>query len=517
MLIDARKIENNTLIEGDICIIGAGAAGISVALEWINTPFRVVLLESGGFSYEEKIQDLYKGQTTGQKYFPLKSTRLHYFGGTTGHWAGYCSQFDEIDFKKRDWVDYSGWPINKKDFDPFYDRAKDYLDLYSNDYSVSYWKKRDPSFIELPLNGDVVWNKMWQFSPPTRFASKYKDKIINSNNIRLYTYATLTNISGNESVSNIEKMEIRNHAGKTHFVKAKYFILACGGIQNPRLLLASNKQSPKGLGNDNDTVGRFFMEHLEIKSAEMWLSRPLTMHLYEYKHGETIARAELAISAAAQEKHRILNGTASFSRLFEARHDVANMDVWTNEDPRKNILTRWRRLKRKLLVYNESRINNIDKAYELFTRIEQAPNPSSRVTLGSEKDALGLPRANLHWVLTEFEKKSIRKIYQLIGHEIGKAGVGRIKIMEYLQDGSDDTWPSFTSGGWHHIGTTRMSENEKEGVVDSNCKVHGIRNLFVAGSSSFSTAGAVNPTLTVVALSIRISDHIKSLIYRNKI
>jgi len=149
------------------------------------------------------------------------------------------------------------------------------------------------------------------------------------------------------------------------------------------------------------------------------------------------------------------------------------------------------------------------RSYQLFARIEQAPNAASRVTLDTEKDGLGVPRASLHWVLTPLEKRSLRKISELAGQEVGRSGTGRVKLMDYLLDKDDHSWPSFTGGGWHHMGTTRMSTDPKQGVVDSNCKVHGISNLFIAGSSCFTTAGAANPTLTLVALTIRLSDHIK--------
>ena len=150
------------------------------------------------------------------------------------------------------------------------------------------------------------------------------------------------------------------------------------------------------------------------------------------------------------------------------------------------------------------------KSYELFTRIEQAPNPDSRITLDTQKDSLGVPRADLNWVLTPLEKRSIRKIHELIGQQIGRAGVGRVKMREYLWDPGDDSWPDFTGGGWHHMGTTRMSDNPKNGVVDADCKVHGIANLHVAGAACYVTAAAPNPTLTLVSLSLRLSDHLKT-------
>jgi choline dehydrogenase-like flavoprotein len=287
MHIDARNMENNSLIEGDICIVGSGAAGISMALEWLNTPYKVILLEGGGFEYEQPMQDLYKGKTTGQRYYPLDSARLHYFGGTTGHWSGFCSTFDPIDFKERDWVPHSGWPIKREDLDPYYARAHKNLDLGPYDYSVKYWQDKDPELVSLPLDDKAVYNKMWQFSPPTRFGTKYRDTIVKAPNIHLYTYANVTDITANENASAVKEVTVKNLAGKKHTVRAKQFIIACCSIQNARLLLASNKQAPKGLGNQNDNVGRYFMEHLEIKSAEMWLTKPDVLKLYHFEWGTT--------------------------------------------------------------------------------------------------------------------------------------------------------------------------------------------------------------------------------------
>ena len=510
MHIDARKLENRSLIEGDICIVGAGAAGISMALEWIDSPYKVILLEGGGFEYDEKVQELYDGKTTGQRYYPLKASRLHYFGGTTGHWAGFCSPLDHIDFIKRDWVPNSGWPITRDDLDPFYARAHKNLDLGPYDYSVKYWQKDHPLFISLLSDDSVVWNKMWQFSPPTRFGQKYKDTIVNAKNIHLYTYANVTDITANENATEIKEVIVKNYAGKEHEVRAKTFVLACCSIQNARILLASNKQATKGLGNDNDLVGRNFMEHLEINSGELWLEKSNALKLYGLDYGVTKARSELAISEKKQIEHRILNGTVSLTPLLEARSIKPMIDIWKNDDPRKSLDNMMTAFQKAGQAAAKSSTSNLNNAYQLFTRIEQAPNPASRVTLDTEKDSLGMPRATLHWELTELKKRSIRKIYELLGQQVGRAGVGRVKMMDYLQDEKDASWPSFTGGSWHHMGTTRMSDDPKQGVVDANCKVHNISNLYVAGSSCFATAGAPNPTLTLVALTLRLADHLKN-------
>ena len=177
MLYDSREFENNSLIEGDICIIGAGAAGISMALDFMDTDYKVILLEGGGFEYESELQDLYKGKVSGSNYYPLHGTHLHYFGGTTNHWGGHCTPLDGIDFEKRDWVENSGWPIDEQDLKPFYKQTSDILDLASEDFSLDYWLEKDKSQKKLELSSDSLIEKIWQYSTPTRFNSKYCKRV----------------------------------------------------------------------------------------------------------------------------------------------------------------------------------------------------------------------------------------------------------------------------------------------------------------------------------------------------
>ena len=518
MHVDARQIDDHSNIEGDICIIGAGAAGISIALDWINTPYKVILLEGGGFEYDDRVQDLYKGKETGQKYYPLKSARLHYFGGTTGHWGGCCSIFDPLAFKKRDWVSESGWPFDENELEPFYKRANDKFDIGEYSFNLDHWLQRDSSLASLPLDKNVFRSKIWRHRVPStmRFGPFYKDALVNAPNIHVYTYANVTDIRANENVSAVTEVTVKNYAGKTHRVSAKYFILASCAIQNSRLLLASNGQAPRGLGNDHDLVGRYFMENAEIKLAELWLRQRSELKLY-MRSTEPNIRAELAITAEKQSEMQIPNGMLSFTPLEIARKTPPYIASWTSEDPREAI---------EKIAEIDGKANEKDRMSKLFgpdgydsflvtLRLEQTPNPLSRVTLDAEKDELGVPRAALHWAFTSLEKKSIRPIYQLLGQHVGIAGIGRVKLQKELTDENDDSMPTATSGGWHHMGTTRMSTDSRKGVVDADCKVHGIDNLYVAGSSCFPNGGAVNPTFTLVALSVRLSDHVKKKIQKN--
>lgn len=198
----------------------------------------------------------------------------------------------------------------------------------------------------------------------------------------------------------------------------------------------------------------------------------------------------------------------SFEPLSFGKHKIPKIETWQYGDPRKSHanIVKYRRETRK---NSKKEKGMIEHAFQLNTRIEQAPNFDSRVTLGQERDELGVPRVNLHWQLTPLDKHSIRKIHLILGQQAGISGIGRIKLKEFLRDEKDDTFPDSINGGWHHMGTTRMANDPKKGVVDSNCQVYGISNLFIAGASCFATSGAPNPTFTLTALSLRLSNYLK--------
>ncbi len=512
MHIDARTLENGTAIEGDLCIIGAGAAGITLALEWIGSARRVILLEGGGFEPDPRMQELYHGESLDRPYYPLQSVALHYFGGTTGHWAGFCSPFDPIDFETRDWVAHSGWPFTRAHLDPFYARAQAVLELGPYDYEAASYERRDPAARRLPLDGEVFYPKMWQFSSPTRMGTTYRAPIVEAPNVHLYTYANVVEMIPNEGGTAVESLRARTIDGKEHRVRATHYVVACGAIHSARLLLASNSRTPRGLGNDRDLVGRYFMEHFEIIAGQAVFEAGLSpSKLYVYPgRGAKGARAELALTADQQRQHRILNGTASFqpgplTGKEQSRFVTFSADAGANVKLYEEMAARG-------AAAGPRQAPPPQAFHRLFTRQEQEPNPESRVVLGSERDAMGMPRANLHWRFTPIDKRSIRTFYQVLGREFGRAGLGRIQVMEWLLDEDDTAWPAHLSGGWHNMGTTRMHDDPARGVVDANARVHGLANLYAAGASIYPTGGAVNPTLTLVALTLRLANHLKRVL-----
>ncbi|HEV2670629.1 MAG TPA: GMC family oxidoreductase [Gemmatimonadales bacterium] len=504
MHIDARTLPNGTVLEGDLCIVGAGAAGITIAREWIGARQTVLLLEGGGLQYEAAMQDLYRGDIVGLPYFPLEAARLHLFGGTTGHWAGFCSTFDGIDFAARDWVPHSGWPLRREDLDPFYARAQPLLELGPYDYRAAFWQQQDPALVPLGLDPSAVWTKMWQFSPPTRFGTTYRDAIFAAPNVRLYTHANVCTIEPNDAASAVQGLRVRDFAGKELRVRARHYVLACCSIQNARLLLVSN------VGNAHDLVGRFFMEHLEIPSGRLALAptaAPAGMKMYEWIPHVTKARGELALAPAVQREQRVLNATVSLDpgapdEVAQSTFQAVTPDVLAAQ---RDSEAAGSHEPSSPPVPSPPRSGRF---FHVMTRQEQAPNPSSRVTLSSDRDALGMPRARLDWQLTALDKQSFQRFYDVLGREFGRSGLGRVQVLDWVRT-EDPAWPRTLSGGWHHMGTTRMHRDARSGVVDADCRVHGIANLSIAGASVFPTAGAVNPTLTLVALSLRLSDHLK--------
>jgi choline dehydrogenase-like flavoprotein len=519
LFIDARNLPENKIIKTDVCIIGAGAAGITLALEFIDQPFQVCLIESGGLQFDKKTQSLSEGENIGVPYWPLHESRLRYFGGSTNHWGGWCWPLDEIDFETRDWVPHSGWPFRKSHIEPFYERARIICKLGPFDYDVENWETEKVPRLGLIL--DRVITKIIQIRPIS-FGQMYRDNIARAKNISVYLHANVLEIETNDAAKNVTRLHIACLEGKKFWAYAKVFILATGGIENARLLLLSRKVQTAGLGNQNDLVGRFFMEHPHLFSGIFMPSDPLfPTELYTGfgKVNNTIFLGALTLSEDTQRRENLTNFGATLGRSNQYPDWFQSLRILRSEISQgelpddflrhlKNVITEidqvWITAYKRLLQGERYPL----KYYYIYNRTEQVPNPDSRVTLSSQRDGLGQNRVRLDWRLSKIDKSSIRRANEIIGIELGRAGLGRLRIS---LDEDDTSWPPSLTGGRHHMGTTRMHIDPKKGVVNENCQVHGISNLFVAGSSVFPTSGQANPTLTIVALTLRLADHIKAI------
>src|SRR2546426_1098883 len=262
MIVDCRTIPRGSRIEADLCIVGAGAAGISIAHRFAGTSTRVVVLESGGEAFEATTQDLSRGESVGLPYFPLDTARLRWLGGTTNHWGGICRPMDPEDFEGKEWIPHSGWPITRGDLEPYYERARVMCDVPSGDWGLDTWRRRD-SFRPLPVRGDRLDTRIAQIvSPGTRsFRVTHHGKIQAAGNVVVHCHANVTEIETSSDGTLATLFHVATLDGHRFSVAARVGVLAAGGIENPRILMASNRQWPQGLGNGSDLVGRFFLEH----------------------------------------------------------------------------------------------------------------------------------------------------------------------------------------------------------------------------------------------------------------
>jgi choline dehydrogenase-like flavoprotein len=512
MFTDARTLPDRSSLQADLAIIGGGVAGITLAHTLADSGISVCVVEAGGLAPDTEVQSLYEGENTGIDYSP-SATRLRLFGGSSNHWGGYCRPLDAIDFEKRDWVPFSGWPFAIDELAPYYKPASEIVEISPGRFDDSaYWQRVTGEKLFESATGRLRLQFV-QFSTPTRFGSRYGDELNTAANIRVLLNANVTRISAADGAQAVKRLAIRTLSGLRHSVKARYYVLAAGGLENARILLLSNDVVQAGLGNQNDLVGRFFMEHPHMGGfAELVVAdlRRLPKILRERVTVEGhSAKAALNPTQSFLREHRLLNATFMMGVAGKYPADQLPDAANANDAARRDMLMAARQfLIAKDYAVDPGRPDDIGAWLGIGGSCEQAPNPDSRVSLSTQRDALDLAKIKLNWRLTEQDRLSFYTHLQSLGLEFGALGIGRLR--EMIANRRD--WPKPVGGGSHHMGTTRMSDNPLHGVVDRNCKVHAVNNLYVAGSSVFPTSGVSNPTLTLVALTLRLADHLKGRI-----
>jgi len=520
MLIDANVMPRDSELDTDICIIGAGAAGITFAMEWAGSPFRVCLLESGSFDLDSDTQELYRGTVADGHALPLDQMRLRYFGGSTNHWSGRCRPLDEMDFQERPWIPFSGWPIDKAHLAPYYRKAETYCQMREFDYEVA------PALFDNPLaaSAETLQLGAFQYSAPTHFGTVYRNQVIGASNTTVCLNANVTEIVAAENGAQIERLAVATLHGNRFSVRANMYILATGGIENARLLLASNSRIPGGLGNGNDLVGRFFSDHPTIWEAGwIFFSEPkqaLGNFIRINSEGRETAPF-FCPSPEVQEREAILNcgfdfrsnpfsspGASSFKVLGRELSKGKVPDGFFQHVGRVVTDLKGVGSSAWATIFPDNAPIEVDPRHAFLVRYwgEPAPNPDSRVTLGADRDKLGMPKVQLDWRMNDLDRHTFARTLDLLGLELGRTGVGRFRIG--VGQEVSEVFDQFVSAE-HAMGTTRMHKELDKGVVDADCRVHGIGNLYVAGSSVFPSSGHANPTLTLVAMAIRLADHIK--------
>lgn len=466
----------------DVCVVGSGPAGVSLARRLAAAGVSVGLFEAGGLELKPESQDLYKGATAGQPYYPLDATRLRFFGGSSNHWGGWTRPLDAYDFEAKPHHPLSGWPIGKADLDPHAGEAADILNLPPD---------RPPPDV-MPAAAEELVPRLFRFSRPiTRIGEKYGGELERSATARVYVNANLIDLRLQDGARAVKEAVFRSyHRDESFSVKARLFVLCLGGIENARALLNADSEVDGGLGNEHGLVGRYFLEHPHAPAGKAVMRSPLTWMLV-YSPTPAFMRAK-----------RVLN--------FGMR--IGDFDQWNAPDFTGALESQPPCMLEfdTLLAAEMSGESRACPAHvgDVFIACEQSLDPENRVSLISERDRFGLRKARLGWRLSELDLRTLRTGAVEVAAHLAEYDAGRMKLASWLLEErlptADELW-----GGNHHMGTTRMSDDPKRGVVDAVGKVHSLENLYIGGSSVFSTSGHANPTFTIVQLALRQADILK--------
>ena len=530
VLIDARSVAADAEYTCDLCVVGAGPAGLSIVDRLRGSGLSVILLESGGFNLELPTQDLYRGEIRGDDYFRLDACRWRLFGGSSNRWGGWCRPLEAVDFTRREWLPYSGWPIDAAALQPYHADAARLFELPNARFDLAAWRDRLP--VPMPLEGSNFENTVFQHSPETNFGDACRVEIRNADNVTAMLHANLVSIHldpGSERVGSLRVAALRRGA---FTIRPRAVVLAAGGIENARLLLASQSDRPGGLGNEYDMVGRFFMEHLHVPAGHMIAAPGSWSQQYFGKaiFSDVRLRGVITPTAAAQDRFRLL----STSIAIEGAH-YSFGTPFVGWPPRltfgpvrryrmlrtgrlKSVVERLKRaaeyaqsVPKKVRTWNAARcarqlarpLTGSERIYSLYFRSEQAPDPQNRVLLSTRRDALGIPQTRLDWRAKSMDMAGIAGWVEVLDRDLRKRSLGRVI-------GPPEGWQQAIIGGPHHMGSTRMSADPRHGVVDAHCRVHSVANLYVAGSSVFTTGGYANPTFTLVTLALRLADTLRT-------
>jgi choline dehydrogenase-like flavoprotein len=526
-MIDARAYAGPTEIECDLCIAGAGAAGITLALKLAKPGRRVVLLESGGLEYDGDTQALYMGRATGQPYFNLTSCRLRYFGGTTNHWAGYCNLPSRIDFESRPALGLPGWPVGYDELMPYIARASAHLGIDPLRLDPFVHPDHAPDDLALAVDGksDVIRTQFNLQSPleSRRFNPRFRNEVASLPDATVLLSANLTHIGMAENGATVRDLTVKTLTGKELLIRPTVVVLACHAIENARLLLASNDVVSAGIGNAGDQVGRNFMDHLRVQASRLVPSpeRPLDFYLRDMITPEPGRQVWTLFSFEDGARHRndmlyyCCSLTAQYEPVLERVRDAGSRVAKSFFEPfdlqmAKDVgtLLRHPASAAENFAARLGFANRVPTYFELLHHIEQAPNPSSRIRLTEERDVLGVPTVLLHWALSEADHRTFARGQELLTTELSALGLARFA--------PEPVTPALVEqkvvGHYHHMGTTRMSPSPASGVVDSDCRVHGTHNLFVAGSGVFPSATSSGPTMMLTALALRLAEHLDTKI-----
>jgi choline dehydrogenase-like flavoprotein len=537
MLVDARSLTPETTLTTQVCIVGAGPAGLTVARELRRQGLSVCMLESGGL---DPTRDVW-ASSAGFATEPLRGlTRLGHrqLGGWANVWAVRLglgqhgvryAPLGDVDFQPREGLPHSGWPLSYAELLPYYQRAQRLCGLGPFAYAPEHWES--PEAPRLPLTADAFRTGLYQFGSRSVFTSAVRAALEHDPQLTTLLHATAVQLEARANQSSVARVVAAAEPGRRFQVEAHHFVLAAGGVENPRLLLSSALDA-KAFGNEYGCVGRYLTEHPVLRTGTLYpasASLVTRAGLYDLRRRRgTHVMGYLALADAALRREH-LPGTAFwlFPRTPPRRASALALLEKLLYEPQTlrppairasagPFLAEWREVvyalvrlltRGQALVAGDAwggwssdprRASRFDR-FDVVQIAEQAPDPENRVELGEQRDPYGRRVASLHWRWSAEDAARARRAAELLAAALTQTGIGDLRLTDGLP---------LANLSHHLMGTTRMHVSPRHGVVDADCRVFGLENLYLAGSSVFPTGGYANPTLTIIALAARLADHL---------
>jgi choline dehydrogenase-like flavoprotein len=538
MIIDGSALTSGIEKEHELCIVGSGIAAMVLVTQLAKSYKDICMIESGSWKPDDDTQSLYALDNVGYPIRKHYQSRIRYFGGSCNIWAGRALIYNEIDFMPRPWLDDHSWPLDFAELDRYYAAASRYLNLPSYDkVKPETWHPRLSDFETILVeNANFKTNVSLFAKSPARFGyrTKYYRTVKKSKYITLYINSNVVNVQLNDALSRVVRVDVACLNGVRYTIKPKKIVLACGGLENTRILLTSDKQMPGGIGNQHGLLGCYYMDHPRAVFGRVKLTKKIKL---DHMLGMPVAGGKMQLGIGLSDKIQVEEGLLNNYLTLEPNYSIGSMELYEAfvklmkrllrkgysgkrfdfknqeiaEVPEMIYLLTPKELLPHFMYYSYYKYSRFIKKFvtklshlSIVNYSEQEALKESRVYLGREKDKLGMPKLVLDWKVSDRSLKSSLRLLQLIDEHFRQREAGYIE-----DDLAEITGLPYTDAS-HHLGTTRMSANPKAGVVDANCQVYGVDNLYIAGSSVFPTAGHANPTLTIAAMSLRLADYLKT-------
>jgi choline dehydrogenase-like flavoprotein len=496
----------DSLGEFDVCIIGSGPAGLSVASKLLGKGIRFIMVESGDVTPNMEHQQLNQGYSEGPRFLDVVNSRLRTFGGGGKLWAGVCRPFDPEEFDRTN-NSYTGWPIKYTDLEKYYREAAELLGVSYSGFFSKDWREKAylaVKFNDFASDSGLLRGVKYQRSSPLRrdLSNLFQEELFSDDDCVVLTNATVVNLG--QEKEKVETIEVKSFSGKEISISAKVFVLCCGALENPRILLNSNISRDL---RENKFLGSCFMSHPAFKGTASLVKSTLSGDC-ELDKNDLEWDFGFEVKPSEREKNNILRHNI---HLSPASGFTNKQDRSTLEKVKANInilIAYAEKIKCKL---SSSRVDS--KHWELHISTEQEPRTSNRIQLSKYKDRHGANKLEVIWdYLSEREMNTISEASKAVGREARLTDIGLVRLSDELINNRIFSQNDAIN---HHIGTTRMAKSSENGVVNEDCKIFGLNNIYVAGSSVFPTSSIVNPTFTIVAMSLRLGEHIRSLFDRN--